>query len=122
MRNLDDYPFEIRPLSEEDGGGYLITYPDFNVCISDGETVEEAITNGRDALISTIDALEAFGHPVPAPGSGGTASGKFVTRIPKSLHAALSARAKAECVSLNTLVLTFIAQGIGKPERKTVSA
>lgn len=50
MRNLDDYPFEIRPLSAEEGGGYLISYPDFSECISDGETVEEAITNGHDAL------------------------------------------------------------------------
>jgi antitoxin HicB len=30
------------------------------------------------------------------------------------VHAQLSTRAKAEGVSLNTLVLTFIAQGLGK--------
>jgi antitoxin HicB len=23
-----DYPFEIRPLSKEEGGGYAITFPD----------------------------------------------------------------------------------------------
>ncbi|MCL2297884.1 MAG: toxin-antitoxin system HicB family antitoxin [Proteobacteria bacterium] len=117
MRNLDDYPFEIRPLSEEEGGGYLITYPDFNTCMSDGETIEEAISNGRDALTGMIESLEAWGHPVPAPNYGG-ASGKFVTRVPKSLHAALSARAKTEGVSLNTLVLTFIAEGIGQTKHQ----
>ncbi|MCL2346127.1 MAG: toxin-antitoxin system HicB family antitoxin [Desulfobulbus sp.] len=114
MRNLDDYPFEIRPLSADDGGGFLITYPDFNVCMSDGETVAEAIANGRDALIGTIAALEEAGHPVPSPNSGGVASGKFVARVPKSLHAALAARAKAEGVSLNALVLTFMAEGMGR--------
>ncbi|MCL2872408.1 MAG: type II toxin-antitoxin system HicB family antitoxin [Betaproteobacteria bacterium] len=113
MRNLDDYPFEIRPLTVDEGGGFLITYPDFNTCMSDGETVEEAIANGRDALSGAIAALEHFGHPVPTPNSGG-ASGKFLTRVPKSLHAALTARAKTEGVSLNTLVLTFIAEGIGQ--------
>jgi len=46
-----DYPFEVRPLSEEEGGGFLISYPDFSDCISDGETVEEALTNGKDALL-----------------------------------------------------------------------
>jgi antitoxin HicB len=71
MNNLDDYPFEIRPLKADEGGGYLISYPDFSECISDGETVEEVIANGREALVETIQALTAFGHPVPEPGSGG---------------------------------------------------
>ncbi|MDR2710494.1 MAG: type II toxin-antitoxin system HicB family antitoxin [Burkholderiales bacterium] len=114
MRNLDDYPFEIRPLTEDEGGGFLITYPDFNTCMSDGETVEEAIANGKEALAGMINALKEWGQPVPAPNSGGVASGKFLTRVPKSLHAALTARAKTEGVSLNTLVLTFIAEGIGQ--------
>ena len=59
MAKLTDYPFEVRPLSEEDGGGYLISFPDFAECISDGETIEEAIANGRDALKATIAALKA---------------------------------------------------------------
>jgi len=118
MKNLDDYPFEIRPLSEDEGGGFLISYPDFNVCISDGKTVEEAIANGREALGGMIESLEAWGMPVPAPNSGGVASGKFVTRVPRSLHAALTARAKAEGVSLNTLVLTFMAEGMGRSNRE----
>ncbi|MBF0284106.1 MAG: type II toxin-antitoxin system HicB family antitoxin [Magnetococcales bacterium] len=109
-----DYPFEIRPLSPEDGGGFLIVYPDFTECISDGETVEEAIANGLDALQATIATLTAKGFPVPAPGSHGAASGKFMTRVPKFLHGQLVARAKQEGVSLNALVLTFLAEGMGK--------
>ena len=116
MRNVDDYPFEIRPLTQIEGGGFLIVYPDFCECISDGETVEETITNGRDALAATMAALEAKGFPVPAPNSGGVASGKFVARVPKSIHAQLATRAKAEGVSLNTLVLTFLAEGLGRRE------
>jgi len=46
---LDEYPFAIRSLSPEDGGGYLIEFPDVTNCISDGETPEEAIVNGKDA-------------------------------------------------------------------------
>lgn len=113
MPKINDYPFEVRPLSGEDGGGYLISFPDFAECISDGESVEEAIENGRDALKATIAALKARKLPVPAPNSGGVASGKFVARVPKTVHAQLATRAKAEGVSLNTLVLTFIAQGLG---------
>ena len=111
---MSDYPFEIRPLSVDEGGGYLISYPDFSECISDGETVEEAIANGRDALSATIATLNEKGFPIPQPNSGGTASGKFVTRVPKTIHAQLAIRAKQEGVSLNTLVLAFIAEGLGR--------
>ncbi len=114
MDRLSDYPFEIRPLSVDEGGGYLISYPDFSECISDGETVEEAIANGHDALKATIAVLEAKGFPVPAPNGGGVASGKFVARVPKMIHAQLANRAKSEGVSLNTLLVAFIAEGLGR--------
>jgi antitoxin HicB len=113
MSKPNDYPFEVRPLSTEEGGGYLISFPDFAECISDGESVDEAIENGRDALKATIAALKSKKLPVPAPNSGGVASGKFVARVPKTVHAQLATRARAEGVSLNALVLTFIAQGLG---------
>ena len=113
MSKLTDYPFEVRPLAEDEGGGYLISFPDFAECISDGETVDEAVENGRDALKATIAALKAKKFSVPAPNSGGVASGKFVARVPKTVHAQLATRARAEGVSLNALVLTFIAQGLG---------
>jgi antitoxin HicB len=113
MSKLTDYPFEVRPLSAEEGGGFLISYPDFAECISDGETVEEAMENGRDALKATVAALKAKKLAVPSPNSGGVASGKFVARVPKTVHAQLATRARAEGVSLNALVLTFIAQGLG---------
>ncbi len=114
MSKLTDYPFEVRPLTDAEGGGFLISFPDFAECISDGESVEEAIENGKDALKATIATLKAKKLPVPAPNSGGVASGKFVARVPKTVHAHLATRAKAEGVSLNTLVLTFIAQGLGR--------
>ena len=116
MKNLDQYPFEIRPLSEEDGGGYLITFPDFAECISDGESPDEAISNGMDALEETISALESMGLPVPAPNSGGAYSGKFIQRVPKSLHARLATKAKQEGISMNSLVVSFLSEGLGKRE------
>src|ERR1035438_10911857 len=50
--SIDKYPFTIRPLSDADGGGFLIEYPDLPGCHSDGETPEQAIVNGRDAVRS----------------------------------------------------------------------
>ena len=60
MTKMTDYPFEVRPLATDDGGGYLISFPDFAECISDGESVDEAIENGRDALKATIAAPAAL--------------------------------------------------------------
>jgi antitoxin HicB len=117
MYNLNQYPFEIRALAEEEGGGYLISFPDFSECISDGETPEEAIRNGLDALEETIAALESLNLPVPEPGSGGSYSGRFVQRVPKSLHARLATRARQEGVSMNALVSTLLAEGLTRQEK-----
>jgi antitoxin HicB len=110
-----NYPFEIRPLSEEEGGGYYITFPDLPGCASDGETVEEAIMNGMDALHSWVETAKEFNDPIPEPGSS-QAGGRFVQRLPKSLHARLAKRAKQEGVSMNSLVTTILAESLGKRE------
>ena len=66
---IDEYPFSIRPLAPDDGGGYLIEYPDLQYCMSDGETPEEAIVNGKDALRGVLLTMMEFGDPIPEPGS-----------------------------------------------------
>ena len=49
---IDSYPFTIRALSAEDGGGFAIEYPDLPGCISDGEPPQQAIEQGADAVKS----------------------------------------------------------------------
>ena len=41
--------FRIETLSDEDGGGFLISYPNLAGCVSDGETTEEAMEMGTNA-------------------------------------------------------------------------
>lgn len=62
-----DYPFTMSPLSEDEGGGYLIEFPDLPGCMSDGATLEEALRNGADAVQSWIEAMQEAGRPIPAP-------------------------------------------------------
>jgi antitoxin HicB len=111
---LEDYPFTVHPLATEEGGGYLIEFPDVPGCISDGETPEEAIANGRDALKSVLLTMKEFGDAIPPPGSFASASGQWRQRVPKTLHSRLVTRAQQEGVSLNTLVTAMIAEGLGK--------
>lgn len=121
------YPFEaythvVSPLSKEEGGGFLITFPDLPGCMSDGETIEKAIENGRDAFIGWVSAQADMGRVIPKPAYSGinmeSFSGRFVQRVPKSLHAKLAERAKQEGVSLNTFVLSLISEGLGHKRSK----
>jgi len=116
MPHFEDYPFQITPLSDDEGGGYLITFPDLPGCMSDGDTPEEAMAMGRDAFASWMAVYLEDEREIPAPGSGGPASGKFNLRAPKSLHAKLARQAEAEGVSMNTLAVALLAEGLGRKQ------
>lgn len=61
------YPVVIRPLSPEDGGGYLASVPDLPGCMSDGGTPQEALAQVEDAIATWIEAARDLGHAVPGP-------------------------------------------------------
>ncbi len=99
----------------DEGGGYLMEFPDLPGCMSDGATVEEALANGGEARRNRIAAMREAGRPLPPPGAeAATYSGKWQLRTPKSLHRHLVERARREGVSLNTLAVTLLAQGLGE--------
>jgi antitoxin HicB len=93
-----EYRFTIRPMTTDEGGGYLIEFPDPPGCMSDGETIEEALANGAEAKRDWIAAMREAGRPIPAPSDAAveTYSGKWVLRTPKSLHRGLAERARQE--------------------------
>lgn len=67
-----EWPFEayanlVSPLSAQDGGGYLITFPDLPGCMSDGATEAEAVANGRDAFAAWLAARADAGKAIPPP-------------------------------------------------------
>ena len=113
------FPFEayahvVAPLSEEDGGGYLITFPDLPGCMSDGANLEEVLANGRDAFSAWMSARAHIGKPIPKPTRYGESAEpvRMMQRLPRGLHAQLVARARAEGTSLNTLVTMMLAEGL----------
>ena len=63
-----EYRFTVRPMTADEGGGYLIEFPDLPGCMSDGETIEEAIANGAEAERDWIVAMRQAGRKV-APAS-----------------------------------------------------
>jgi predicted RNase H-like HicB family nuclease len=119
------FPFEayshvVSPIDAADGGGFMFTMPDIPGVMADGGTEIEAIADGREAFVAVVSAMIDMGQEVPAPMfnvrdfTPASASGKVLARLPRSMHLQLAARAKTEGVSLNSLVLAFIAEGLGR--------
>ena len=88
--------------------------------MSDGETETEAVLNARDAFSAWMSARAHIGKPIPKPTRHGESAEPvcLMQRLPRSLHANLVARAKAEGTSLNTLVTMLLAEGLGKREHR----
>ena len=120
---FEDYPFEMRRLSEDEGGGILIAFPDLPGLISDGETYEEAIRNGREAFDEWMEGWQEMGRKVPLPNADDDIDpAKFVLRMPHSMHLRVMATAAAEGVSANLLLTTIIAEGIAvRAPRKSIA-
>lgn len=57
------YTIILHPDPEE--GGYTVTVPALPGCITQGETLEEAIAMAKDAIRLHIESLIAEGEPVP---------------------------------------------------------
>lgn len=46
---------------------YIVTVPELPGCKTHGETYEEAVKRGQEAIESWIDANLEWGDPIPAP-------------------------------------------------------
>ncbi len=57
------YTVLLFPDPEE--GGYTVTVPALPGCITEGDTLEEALENARDAIQLYLDDLRACGEPIP---------------------------------------------------------
>jgi predicted RNase H-like HicB family nuclease len=45
----------------------VVTAPELPGCRTHGSTYEDAVRQGRDAIVSWIDAAHARGRPIPSP-------------------------------------------------------
>lgn len=52
-----------------DGAGYGVSFPDFPGCVSVGDTADEAVRRGCEALAFHVEGLVADGARIPPPRS-----------------------------------------------------
>lgn len=110
MRKVKDYmklPYNyiIQPMNDESGYYYYAHVLEFDGCQSTGNSFEEAFENLKEAMEGWIEAKIDGGFEIPLPVGYENFSGKFVIRLPKSLHYRLAIEAKQEGVSLNQYAL-----------------
>lgn len=94
--------------------GYIATCPEFPGLSAFGETADEALSEAKIALEMFVEVYKEEGQPLPKPIARQKYSGQFRLRLPKSLHARLSHQAEIEEVSLNTLAVSYLSEGIAR--------
>jgi len=99
------YNYIIQPVNDESGFYFYARILELDGCQSTGETFDEAYNNLREAMEGWLEAKIEGGFEIPLPVGYEGFSGKFIVRIPKSLHYRLSVEAKQEGVSLNQYAL-----------------
>lgn len=99
------YNYIIRKIKDESGEYYYARVLELDGCQSDGDTFDEAYENLREAMRGYIQTKLDNGFDIPQPQTPDAYSGKFVVRVPKSLHQALAIEAEQEGVSLNQYAL-----------------
>jgi len=96
-------------------GGYAIEIPELPGCLSQGETLQEALEMIQDAKKGWLELALEDSLEIPEPASKEEHSGKFNIRMPKSLHSILVQKAREENVSLNQYINYQLARSVAYP-------
>jgi predicted RNase H-like HicB family nuclease len=101
---------------------YVATCPEFPGVSAFGPTPESAVAEMEVALELAMETYLEEGWELPEPVTQPRHSGQFRVRLPRGLHARLATRAAQEGVSLNTLVVTYLAEAVGPYEPRSRAA
>jgi predicted RNase H-like HicB family nuclease len=101
--------------SEEDQE-YVAVIPEFPYLSALAATPEQAVHEAEIVLGLALDHMAEIGQDPPEPLTLSGYSGEIRVRMPRTLHRKLAARARMENVSLNTLMVSLLAEGIGAME------
>ena len=117
------YTYEIIRDNDETNPGWVARVVELPGCFTQGDTFQELGEMLEDAIRGWLEIAIQDGIAIPEPRPSEEYSGKFVVRVPKSLHRELVKQAEQEGVSLNMHVATILARAAGlKPPEKQAPA
>jgi antitoxin HicB len=101
-------------LRRDDEGDWIASVEELDGCTTHGDTYQEAFGRLLEMQRAWFeDALES-GQPIPKPRQEEEAwSGKWLQRVPPSLHRLIARVAKIEGASLNQWVAVVLAREVG---------
>lgn len=99
----------IQEINDESGHYFYGKILELDGCQSTGETLQELYENLKEAMEGYLQIKIENNLPISIPEASENYSGKFVVRIPKTLHKRLVIEAEKEGVSLNQLALYKLA-------------
>lgn len=106
------YTTILRPDEE---GDFVARIEELPGCVAHGANHTEALESLREAQQLWIEDCLESGQPVPEPHlEEALPSGKWVQRVPRSLHKKLGELAKKEAVSLNQLVTSMLSDAVAE--------
>lgn len=110
--HFSDFVVEVRPLTEEDGGGFCASISELPGCAGDGNTREAALQDLQLAFNAWVDTARSMGRDIPRPHSAQKPVAALI-RFPRLMHAELTKVAEDEGFSFNQLVITTLATFLG---------
>ncbi len=58
--------YTVLLIPDPDDGGFTVTVPLLPGCVTEGDTLEEALSNAREAIQCHLEGLAADGLPLPS--------------------------------------------------------
>ena len=99
----------VQEMNDESGHYFYGRILELDGCQSTGDTLEELYQSLNEAMEGYFEVKQENNLPIPIPETADKYSGKFIVRLPKSLHQRLAIEAQKEGVSLNQLALYKLA-------------
>lgn len=116
MKSLEQYlelPYTV-VIREFEKGRFAAEVPQLPGCCATGETAQDALARLQRAKRVWIHECVRRGEAVPEPQNAEPLpSGRWLQRVPRTLHKKLSVLARKEGVSLNQLVTSILAEAAG---------
>ncbi|MGC1377791.1 MAG: type II toxin-antitoxin system HicB family antitoxin [Anaerolineales bacterium] len=116
-------PYTIKVVHDNNNEdpGWVAQVAELPGCLTQADTFEELGEMIEDAMRGWLTVALKEGLPIPEPQPDEDYSGKFVLRLPRSLHRQIAEMAQREGVSLNQYVNVALARAVGAASAISVS-
>ena len=126
-KSVEEYlrlPYTIEVIRDDDdeNPGWVARVVELTGCITQGDTFVELGEMIEDAMRLWIETALEDGLEIPEPRPAENYSGKFIVRVPRSLHRQLAEIAEREGVSLNMFVSTALGKAVGQASSEKIKA